>query len=176
VFNKMIGRQASVQSEGQLSTIRKLSGFGMLPQNLFMRLLSLERKRAEHTGRRFVLMLVEPGNLLKSSETPVVATLHTAIVESARETDLVGWYEEGAMVGVLYTEVGNAKDKAIVQALATKVSDSVRRALGVIDSGEIRLSFHIFPQDWDENDLEGPATSTVQIGVGRETLSLGPKW
>ena len=65
VLNKMLGLKANPRPEKQLSVMREEpAGFGMLPQELFTKLLCLERKRTERSGKRFVLMLLDPGNLL----------------------------------------------------------------------------------------------------------------
>ena len=41
-------------------------------------------------------------------------------------------------------------------------------ALSIREINEIRLSFHIFPEDWDDEGLDGPATSTLQMELARE--------
>ena len=42
----------------------------ILPQQLFMRILCLERKRSERSNRRFVLMLLESPTLLRTDQSP----------------------------------------------------------------------------------------------------------
>ena len=42
------------------------SGLGMLPVELFLEMLCIERKRTERSGRKFVLMLLDPGALLQA--------------------------------------------------------------------------------------------------------------
>src|SRR5690242_9791933 len=44
------------------------SGLGMLPVELFLEMLCIERKRTERSGRKFVLMLLDPGTLLQAGE------------------------------------------------------------------------------------------------------------
>jgi lipopolysaccharide/colanic/teichoic acid biosynthesis glycosyltransferase len=176
----MLGLKASPRSESQPSVIREdSSGFGMLPQELFMKLLCLERKRTERSGRRFVLMLLAPGNLLKAAKAPVVANLLSAITRATRDTDMKGWYKEGSIIGVIFTEVGGAEDKSIVHALSIKLTDSLYGALSIQEINEIRLSFHVFPEDWDDNGPDGPVTSSLQMALARETsrkkASLGVK-
>ena len=79
----MLGIKANGRAENQLSIMREASsGFGMLPQELFMKLLCLERKRTERSGRRFVLMLLDTGNLLKAAKVPVLANLLSAIAQA----------------------------------------------------------------------------------------------
>ena len=54
-----------------------------------------------------------------------MANLLAAIAQSTRDTDLKGWYKEGSIIGVIFTEVGGAEDKSIVHALSTKLTDSL---------------------------------------------------
>jgi len=176
-LNKMLGLKANPRPEKQLSVMREEpAGVGMLPQELFLKLLCLERKRTERSGRRFVLLLLDTGNLLKTAKAPVIATLMSAIGQSTRDTDLKGWYRDGSVIGVIFTEVGAAEDKCIVQALSAKITDSLYDSLSVADVNEIRLSFHIFPEDWDNDGPDGPVTSTLQMalagGIDRKKVSL----
>jgi lipopolysaccharide/colanic/teichoic acid biosynthesis glycosyltransferase len=134
----------------------------MLPEDLFKRLLWVERKRTERSGRRFVLMLLDAGNLLKAAKTRVMPNLLAAISQATRDTDLKGWYKDGSIVGVIYTEVGNAEDKSVVHSLSTKLSDALYDALSVSDINEMRPSFHIFPEDWNSDHSEHPVTATLR--------------
>ena len=144
-----------------------------------MKLLCLERKRTERSGRRFVLMCLDTGNLMKGAKSPLLANLVSAITQSTRDTDLMGWYRDGSVIGVIFTEVGGAEDKCIVQALSNKLTDSLYSALSITEVNEIRLSFHVFPEDWDNEGPDGPVTSTLQTalsgGINRKKISLGLK-
>jgi lipopolysaccharide/colanic/teichoic acid biosynthesis glycosyltransferase len=143
------------------------SGLGMLPGELFMRMLCVERKRTERSGRRFVLMLLDTGGLMKSG-TQVAQKLMGANTQSTRETDLRGWYGDG-IIGVIFTEVGSGDEKQIVRLLSTKVTDALYDALTLTQMNEVRLSFHVFPEDWnDGNGAYHPVTSTLQLALSRE--------
>jgi len=82
----------------------------------------------------------------------------------------VGWYKENEIIGAIFTEVGTGDDKAIVHALSTKVTDSLYGVLSVAEINEIRLSFHVFPEDWDDDDPDGPLRSTLQMAVAPRIL------
>lgn len=167
VLNNMLSLKASVRSESARSITRGTSsGFGMLPQELFIKLLRLERKRTERSGRRFVLMLLDPGNLLKTAKSSGMTNILSALAQSTRDTDLKGWYKEGSVLGVIFTEVGDAEDKSIVHSLSTKLTDSLYDVLSVPEVNEIKLSFHVFPEDWDDDGPDGPVTSTLQTALG----------
>src|SRR5580700_10327279 len=176
----MLGLKANPRPEKQLSVMREEpAGFGMLPQELFTKLLCLERKRTERSGRRFVLMCLDTGNLMKGAKSSLLANLLSAIAQSTRDTDLMGWYRNGSVIGVIFTEVGGAEDKSIVRALSTKLTDALYGALSISEINEIKLSFHVFPEDWDNEGPDGPVTSTLQMamagGIDRKKVSLGLK-
>ena len=171
MLNYMLGLKANSRSATQLSIVgEESSGYGMLPQEIFTRLLCLERKRTERSGRRFVLMLLDPGRLLKgTNKEEVLAKLLYAVTQSIRDTDLKGWYKDGSVIGVIFTEVGSAEEKSVVHALSTKVTDALFGTLSIEQINEIRLSYHVFPEDWDDKGPDGPATSTLMWVLARET-------
>ncbi len=144
-----------------------------------MKLLCLERKRTERSGRRFVLMLLDTGNLLKAAKVPVLANLLSAIAQATRDTDLKGWYKDGSVIGVIFTEVGGSENKLIVRTLSTKLTDSLYGALTIREINEIGMSFHIFPEDWDEDGRDAPVTSALQVDltseINRKKFSLTAK-
>jgi lipopolysaccharide/colanic/teichoic acid biosynthesis glycosyltransferase len=169
VLNKVLGLKVKPRRERRLSTLpEEYSGLGMLPQKLFMKLLCLERKRTERSERRFVLMLLDAGNLLKQAKAPVMPNLVSAISQSTRDTDLMGWYTEGAIIGVIFTEIAGNEDKAVVQSLSAKLTGSLRETLSPQEMNEIKLSFHIFPEDWNDSEPNCPVTATLQIALGSE--------
>ena len=161
----MLGLRDSFRSEPAIDETS--SGLGMLSSELFMRMLCLERKRTERSGRRFVLMLLDPGRLLKAG-SPLSDKLMGALTQSSRDTDLRGWYEDG-VIGVIFTEVGTGDEKQIVRSLSNKVTDAMYDALTIDQMNEIRLSFHVFPEDWgDDEGAEHPVTSTLRLAMSRE--------
>ena len=167
MLNRMLGLKVKSRSEGSRSR-EESSGLGMLPQQLFLKLVCLERKRAERSGRRFVLMLLEPGRLLQSAKAPIMQNVMLAISQSTRDTDLKGWYKDGAIVGVIFTEVGGGADEAVIQSLSAKITESLRGVLGMPETDEVKLSFHLFPEDWDDSDPGCPVKSSLHVALAGE--------
>jgi exopolysaccharide biosynthesis polyprenyl glycosylphosphotransferase len=142
------------------------AGLGMLPEELFLRLLCVERKRTERSGRRFVLMLLDPGELVRRRSQRPMANIVSTLNQATRDTDLKGWYKEGLIFGVIFTEVeGAGDDTAIVRSLSAKLTDSLESVLSSAEIGEIKLSFHVFPEDWNSSERDEPVTSTVQMAL-----------
>jgi hypothetical protein len=109
-----------------------------------------------------VLMLIEGGDLLNGVRTPALKKLLALINRSTRDTDLKGWYKNGSVIGVIFTELGTARDNTIVQALSNKLTDSLYDNLSMPDFNQIRLSFQLFPEEREE---VGPG-SLVQAASG----------
>jgi lipopolysaccharide/colanic/teichoic acid biosynthesis glycosyltransferase len=119
-----------------------------------MKMLCLERNRAERSDRQLVLMLVESHNLLKQWDQAAGATekIQCALARATRATDIKGWYRDGAVIGVIFTEIPLA-ETFVVQVLSRKVNHALRAVLGA-QASEVDLSFHVFP-DQSEGDHGG---------------------
>jgi lipopolysaccharide/colanic/teichoic acid biosynthesis glycosyltransferase len=118
----------------------------IFPQQLFMRMLCLERKRSERSNRRFVLMLLESPALLGTDYSPALDKVLLSLSRLIRDTDITGWYQNGSILGVLFTEIG-ATDTSFADLLAPKVHHALLDVLGTQPLQEIKLSFHTFPDD-----------------------------
>lgn len=121
-----------------------------LPQDRFLRMLFLERKRSERSERPFVLMLLESTKLLRHGDQSVFDRVLSTLVSSTRDTDIKGWYEEQSMIGVIFTELGSKADgKSVASALLLKVASALASTLTINEINEIHISFRVFPEDWD---------------------------
>jgi hypothetical protein len=91
---------------------------------VFQRMLILERKKTERSGRPFLLVLLNIEDLLKESKRPVDVVkqdLATALSESTREIDVKGWYRQDSLIGIICTEVDRGKKDAVVAKLKNKL-------------------------------------------------------
>src|SRR4051812_38617700 len=120
----------------------------LLAADLFMRTLMLERKRTERSGRAFILMILDAGRLIDSSKSKTLAKLLN-VLQLVRDTDVKGWYKEGASIGVIFTELGGVVEKSAVRTLAGRVTDALYASLSIEEMNELQISFHVFPEDWD---------------------------
>ena len=120
------------------------------PQDRFLRMLFLERKRSERSERPFVLMLLESTKLLRHGDQSVCDRVLSTLVSSTRDTDVKGWYEEHSTIGVIFTELGSkANGKSVASALLSKVTSALASTLTINEINEIHISFRVFPEDWD---------------------------
>jgi lipopolysaccharide/colanic/teichoic acid biosynthesis glycosyltransferase len=136
-----------------------VESFEILSQEHFAHTLYVERKRTERSGRSFVLMLLESTRLLKpEGDHQALAEVLLALSQSTRDTDTKGWYKAGSTLGVIFTELGATADGHVVaNALLNKVTKALTSTLTIARINEIRLSFHVFPENWEKL---GPASET----------------
>jgi len=126
------------------------AGFALVPEELFRKALSIERKRSERSRQRFVLMLVHVGEVLETVRGAMVLEgITEALSHSARETDMHGWYENGSVVGIICTEIGNGDLDPILRALQSRVGATLRDRLELKQGDAIHISFHVYPDDLD---------------------------
>jgi len=140
-------KKRSNGSNGEAEASRS-GNLGLISEELFTKLLSLERKRSERSRKKFVLMLVDAGELLRTDRREVALEQVTAALSlSTRETDIRGWYREDSVVGVILTEFGSADMRSALDTVFCKVNSALRGNLGTGQMNEIHISFHVFPDD-----------------------------
>ena len=127
----------------------------VLAEDVFRRIFCWERKRAERSGRCFLLMLVDVESILQANQCErVLSEMVSAFSSSTRETDLVGWYREGAILGVIFTEIRDGNWKALASLARAEMIASLRSKLNPGQLDQIHISFHFFPENWDKSDLD----------------------
>jgi hypothetical protein len=92
-------------------------------EEVFQRMLILERKRTERSGRPFLLMLLNVEELLKNGKRPKEVLIHalaSSLNESTREIDVKGWYRRDSLVGVVCNEVGRNHREALIAKVKNK--------------------------------------------------------
>lgn len=126
----------------------------ILPEELFLGILCLERKRAERSRKKFLLALIDAedaANINRQSE--VLAGAIKAADASRRETDPAGWYKERAVLGIIFTELGDCEDSVAIRRLQEKISGALAAQLGPEDLALVGVSVHLFGADSDDDGL-----------------------
>ncbi len=124
----------------------------ILSEQAFHRVISIERMRTERSGKPFLLMLLDMGDHLPSETNGKnLSRLVTALSGATRETDVAGWYETDRIVGVMFIEICMEERQTIVSTMIARVSDILRDNLSLEQFNRVSFSFHVFPEDWDQN-------------------------
>lgn len=124
-----------------------IEGHELLPEPMFLRALSLERRRAERSKKRFILMVVSSAPGAQKDDGAILARSVDAILAAIRDTDVAGWYRDQAALGVIFTEMGSGESKAIVGALRAKVTAALGANLDVAELASVHITLHSFPED-----------------------------
>ena len=130
----------------------------VLAETTFHALLTHERRRAERSRKPFVLMLLEMHALhAKSVGAAFSERVKSTISGATRETDLIGWYEEGRIFAVIFAELNVEEGTPVAELLRSKIETVLQDSLGTKAAGKIVITTHIFPENWNQNGTERPA-------------------
>jgi exopolysaccharide biosynthesis polyprenyl glycosylphosphotransferase len=144
--------QATTTSSSGPFVATRGPGLEVLSSLEFRRAIYLEQKRTERSRRKFALMCVRCTEKTTQGRHQILTQMLNALEGATRETDIAGWYEQSTSLGVVFTEIGEegVEVKEALQHIADRMTDRIR---GVLDSRQfeqVRISFHVFPDDWDE--------------------------
>lgn len=139
----------------------RLGSNEVLVEEVFRRMISLERKRSERTQRPFVLLLMDTGHTQPTEENGrILLDILSALETATRETDVMGWYEQNSAVGVMFTEI-TLENNLILSTILARISDVLRHRLTNEQFSQIKFSFHLFPEEWDPNNSERQSNPTL---------------
>jgi lipopolysaccharide/colanic/teichoic acid biosynthesis glycosyltransferase len=128
-----------------------------LEEDTFHTMLALERRRAERSRKPFVLMLLDAHSLFQNGNSGrLLEQLTSAVLASSRETDLIGWYKQGSILGVIFTEVNLSEKNPITQALLGKVVKALHERVDRQYASKVVITAHLFPENLNQN---GPDSS-----------------
>lgn len=133
-----------------------------LAEAAFRQMIAVERKRTERSKAPFLLMLLETD--LAEGSREGAATLESVtrvLLSTSRDTDLVGWYKEKVILGAIFTGLVVNDRGSILDAFLTKVNNSLRDELTEAQFSQVRISLHIFPDDWDHETPGSPSNAAL---------------
>ncbi len=134
----------------------------VLNEKGFKRTIALERKRSERSKEPFLLMLVDVGNSPESKDSQyVLESMTTVLMGCSRDTDVIGWYRERSTLGVMFTALMLNDKDLILTTILNRISSMLRDELTFDQFNQVNLSFHFFPDDWDNSSPKGPTNVTL---------------
>ncbi|HEY6386478.1 MAG TPA: sugar transferase [Candidatus Acidoferrum sp.] len=141
----------------------------MFREEVFASLLYLERRRAERAKKRFVLMLVDVKRVIAKPDTKRILPKFTSALSTAiRETDIIGWYLADNVIGVIGTELGETKPGAVQDRMLEKVRNAFHEAVGMTKGCTISVTFHFFPEEWEEGEKDHTANISLYPELSRQ--------
>lgn len=128
----------------------------------FHRMISRERRRTERSHNPFLLMLLDMGDepIGQNGDSSLGKVL--AVLSSAtRETDAVGWYKNGLIVGVMFTEIDAEEKSHILNTMLSRVSTALEDRLSFEQFNHLSISFHWFPEEWGHGVPKRPSNPVL---------------
>lgn len=130
----------------------RISNTGAYNEKAFRYLLASESKRSERSGYSFTIILIysaDKQGLIVPMDREVADTVVKALFRSLRETDYVGWYLDGRIVGAVLTVLGQDSAMAVSGHIRQRLKEMLRVEVSVEESS--RLQIRVFQQ----HELEG---------------------
>lgn len=133
-----------------------------LEEKVFKRMIAVERKRTERSQSPFVLMLMEMnGDHEQSWIKEALKAVLSALLATCRDTDLVGWYKDGEVIGVMFTALEIKSNDSILNAILNRVSAALQDELTFEQFSQVGITFHIFPDEWEGNSSGTPSNALL---------------
>lgn len=134
----------------------------VLNEETFKKMLAIERKRTERSKEPFLLMLLEAGKHHNSQKSGrALDSMVSVLLQSTRETDVIGWYKDGTTVGAIFTGLVVNDKNSILSLILSRVSTTLRDELTFDQFNQVSISFHFFPDDWDHENSGRPSNPTL---------------
>jgi len=148
---------------GPQAQIMPYQSCGFFVSEYFRKVLYLERKRCERSRRPMYLLLIDVTKLPTEGLDEAVWTISRQLASSTRETDIKGWYSEGRILGVIFTE-HNIFDR---EKVTKKIKDSLTRELDSHHLEKLGFAIHDFPHG-ERKDQEDTSANPLLYPEVRE--------
>ncbi|MGB8799224.1 MAG: sugar transferase [Candidatus Acidiferrales bacterium] len=134
---------------------------GFLSEAHFRKTLSRERKRSERSRKHLVLMLIDSKSMKSKKTDALLEQIAVVLGASVRETDVAGWFEDNAVLGVIFTEFGDCAVSTAVKIIEAKITAELQRAFRASQLSSFQISFFAFPDGWDGNGHAKPVDTEL---------------
>ena len=118
-------------------------------EELFHRLLSLERKRSDRTGEPFLLVLIQCEALIRKGAERSIGDIGIALAASVRVTDVTGWHRNRSTIGLIFTSFNGADRTDVRNAISGKIQRILEESLHASEVHDVEVSYHFYPEDGD---------------------------
>src|SRR5260370_11482844 len=143
-----------------------------LSEDMFATALRLERKRSERSGKSFLLALLNLAVTHSAEHEDLPNLVATAIYRVVRDTDVVGWYAQDAVVGVIFTHLHDGSRTAARDAVGAKLAGALAASAAAQKLQGVRISYHFFPEHDGDSATGDPV---VDLDKGFSHASRGAR-
>ena len=119
-----------------------LSESGAYNQEAFRYLLETESKRSERSGHLCQILLVywtEAEGRIVQMDSHVAKTVMAALSRSLRETDYIGWYRDGRIVGTVLTVLEQESMALVPTQVQPRLVECLRAKIGIEEFSRLQI-------------------------------------
>lgn len=125
-------------------------------------MIAIERKRTERTKEPFLLMLMEARRAEEAGEIKVLLErIAAGLGASSRETDVIGWYQESTILGVIFTGLTLDDRESFLDTALDRVRATFHWDADLEEFKKVEVSFHFFPDEWDHSGPGRPSNPAL---------------
>lgn len=133
--------EAVSKSKGECRASHTIVG-PMYNEEAFRYLLSSESKRSVRSRYSFKILLVysiDKQGLIVQMDREVLDTVAEALFRTVRETDYIGWYLEGRIVGGVLTLLGQDSEVEVSARIQQRLMEIFRAEVSVEKNGRLQI-------------------------------------
>src|SRR5438445_9999916 len=142
-----------------------------LKEEPFRTVLSRERKRAERSNQPLVLMLVHVNDGVGADSWSTGEAAIEALAAATRETDVLGWFERRAVIGVILPETRVSDLANTCEGLDTRVRRQLAKRVDGETLGRFSIRLLVYPEPrrageegvWQVDPLLYPKPRSLQV-------------
>jgi lipopolysaccharide/colanic/teichoic acid biosynthesis glycosyltransferase len=138
----------------------------VLDRELFRDLLIRERKRAYRSNASFGILRVDVRDAVKRRPPATSAAIVDILTSVKRDTDVVGWLEPGAVIGVILPDLRTSAITAMRVALEARLRGKLENRLGSTVAGRCSIRLDIQPAPVAPGEERRPSADPV-VRLGR---------
>ncbi len=129
------------------------SNYTFYSASQFHHLLRIERKRTSRSKKSFLLTLLDFSALEGGKHYGyMLEKTKEILISCTRETDLLGWYENRKIMGIIFTEMVKV-DKKSIETISRKIHKKLSDNFTTELANQIVMSPHVFGSLEDNEKL-----------------------
>jgi exopolysaccharide biosynthesis polyprenyl glycosylphosphotransferase len=153
----------------QIPSDRSVQGATHIPiqnEHAFQTMIAFERKRSERGQKAYALGLVAATNRLPAAKRgALLAKVAAVLTELTRESDLIGWYKTGSVVGIIFTDIPTPEKDAVIAAIHARATEMLGEKLTKDQFSHISISINCYPEDWQLKSSRRPSNPVLYPDV-----------
>jgi len=118
----------------------------VINEGLFRRVLVRERKRSDRSNQPVVLLLLDLDDGLGTGSSLIWEAAIETLAAATRETDVLGWFEWRAVIGVIVSEIRVSDLANTCDGLDTRVRQKLTDRLGAEAVDKLSIRLHVYPE------------------------------